>query len=243
MRPCTCKLLIINTGSSSRQTININTMINSYENLPVGKFMEIREELKKGYTDDIELQVAIIGILNDMAEDDVLKLKIPDYSKLAGESNFLLEAYHPTAKCPNNINLNNQTYNIIKDVKKLNTAQFIDYNTYMKMDDPDKYLAEVLSIFIVPEGKEYNEGYDITEVHQVIKDYMPISVALNIAFFLHKKSLRLQERTITYLEVMMKMMIWKEKDKVRKGQLTEAERMVKELKEMTLDINGAGSHR
>lgn len=202
--------------------------------------MAIREEIKKGYTDDIELQVAIIGILNDMAEEEVLKLKVTDYSKLAGESNFLLEAYHPTAKCPNSIMLNGQKYSIIKDLKKLNTAQFIDYNTYMKMDDPDRFLAEVLSIFIIPEGKDYNDGYDIADVHQAIREYMPISVALNIAFFLRKKSQRLLERTITSLEVMMKMMKWKEKNQERKEQLMEAERMLKELKQMTLHLDGVG---
>ena len=63
-------------------------MIDNYNSLPLGKFMEL-QELDFTSMQEIDIQVSIIAILNDMAEEDVLELPITDYKKLASATRFL----------------------------------------------------------------------------------------------------------------------------------------------------------
>ena len=48
-------------------------------------------------------------------------------------------------------------------------------------------MAELLSCLLVPVGCRYNEGYDILEVQQALKDNLSVTDALSLsAFFLTK---------------------------------------------------------
>ena len=198
-------------------------MINSYENMSVGKYLQIRALAKKEM-EDVEMQVSVISILNDMSEDDVLNLPLEKYSAYARESNFLMNPPTPKAECPKKLVINGNKYYVMKDMKSCKTAQYIDYQTFMKEKDPDAKMAEILAIFIIPEGKTYGEGYDIADVVNEIKEHLPISKSIN--------------RTLIYLGLMMK--IWKRKAKTeeQKKMMEEAERKMKEL--MSLYGDGAG---
>ena len=212
-------------------------MINSYENMSVGKYLQIRALAKKEM-EDVEMQVSVISILNDMSEDDVLNLPLEKYSAYARESNFLMNPPTPKAECPKKLVINGNKYYVMKDMKSCKTAQYIDYQTFMKEKDPDAKMAEILAIFIIPEGKTYGEGYDIADVVNEIKEHLPISVALNLCFFFRKKTAKSIRLTLIYLGLMMK--IWKRKVKTeeQKKMMEEAERKMKEL--MSLYGDGAG---
>ena len=212
-------------------------MIDSYKTLSVGKYMEIRELLKQEL-DEMDLQAEILAVLNDTTVDEIMKLPLPKYSEYVRLSTFLTEKPKPKAECPKKITLNDRKYYVIKKAEELTAAQYIDYQNYMKMKDPDSKLAEILSIFIIPEGKKYVEGYDITEVINDIKDYLPILSAFNICFFFRKKQAESIERTLIYLGLMMK--IWKRKvpTEEQKAMMEEAERKMKLLKDSL--IGGGG---
>ena len=54
-------------------------------------------------------------------------------------------------------------YDFSLDLTKISVAQFIDYNNYIK-EDPVKF-EKILSVFIYPKGKTYNDGsYNIEDV-------------------------------------------------------------------------------
>ena len=212
-------------------------MIDSYKTLSVGKYMEIRELLKQEL-DEMDLQAEILAVLNDTTVDEIMKLPLPKYSEYVRMSAFLTEKPKPKADCPKKITLNDRKYYVVRKAEDLTAAQYIDYQNYMKMDDPDSKLAEILSIFIIPDGKKYADGYDIAEVVKDIRDYLPIIVGFNICFFFRKKQAESIERTLIYLELMMK--IWKRKvlTQEQKTMMEEAERKMKLLRDLLSDGDG-----
>ena len=161
-------------------------MIKSYNELSVGKYLEIRELLKQDI-EEMELQAEIISILDDTTIDGVMKYPLEKYSECVRNTAFLMEKPITKAGCPKSIVLNDVKYEVIRKAEELTAAQYIDYQTYMKMDDPDSKLAEILSIFIIPKGKTYADGYDIKDVINAIKEYLPITIAFNVCFFFRKK--------------------------------------------------------
>ena len=60
----------------------------------------------------------------------------------------------------------------------MSTAQFIDYQNYIK----NNRIEEILSCFFVPAGHSYNDGYDIEKVK---KDLLSLKItdAYALAFF------------------------------------------------------------
>lgn len=209
-------------------------MINSYDKLPLGKYLYIRELLKEDM-DDLDLQTQILSIVNDMPLEAVLDLPVTEYSKLASEISFLTEKPVIKAKCPSKIKLGDNEYYVMKDINKINAAQFIDYNTYMKQDDPDGLIDRIMSIFIIPVGKKYNTDYDIEEVQEDIREYLPIQTALEACFFFRKKQTKYLRYMLTYLELMMKIM------KVpvdKKKEMEKALQMLKELEALQRDLAG-----
>lgn len=213
-------------------------MIKSYNELTVGKYVEIRELLKQDL-EELDLQVEILGVLNDMSVEDIMRLPLPEYSEYVRMSAFLTEKPKTKADCPKKITINERKYYVVKKAEDLTAAQYIDYQNYMKMNDPDSKLAEILSIFIIPEGKKYGEDYDIAEVVKDIKEYLPIIVGFNICFFFRKKQAESIERILIYLELMTKM--WRKrraKTKEQEKMLEEAEVQMSILRHFLTD--GAG---
>ena len=212
-------------------------MIESYDKLSISKYMQIRELVKEDLADD-ELQVEILAVLNDCTADEVLKMPVLDYSECVRKSMFLADKPKVKGDCPKHINLNGKKYYVMRKVEELTAAQYIDYQTFMKDKDPDSKLGEILSIFIIPEGKKYGEDYDITEVINEIKEYLPIMVAFNVCFFFRKKQIKYIKRTLIYLGLMMK--IWKMRAKTPeiKTMIEEAEKKMKTLQDLVISGDG-----
>ena len=80
--------------------------------------------------------------------------------------------------------LNGKTYNSNIDLTEVKTSQFIDFTNYVK-DNPNDF-AKLLSVFIIPEGHTYNNGYNIKEVQDDILQ-MPIADVQSLAFFMIKQ--------------------------------------------------------
>ena len=66
------------------------------------------------------------------------------------------------------------------DLTKVTVAQFIDYQNYIK-ETPVKF-EKVLSVFIIPEGHTYNDGYDLQQAQQDMLE-LPFVVVQKVAFF------------------------------------------------------------
>ena len=156
-------------------------IIDTYDKLPLGKYMEIQEVSRNESLEDIDKQVQILSILTGVAESEILHLPIHEYKELVARSAFLNPEnihYHPVAR---KYVLGGLELIPCRDFRKIETCQYIDFQTYAP--DLDKYLVEFLSVILVPKGHRYNEGYDILDVQRVIREEMSVSDGVSVAGF------------------------------------------------------------
>lgn len=158
-------------------------IIDNYADLPVGKYLDILAA-NAGDAEDIDKQVATIAILTDKTEDEILALPVPDYTVLARAADFLRHEDKGEHRMAKRYTLGGLALVPCTDARKMTTAQYIDFQTLTKDGDYDRHLAEILSCFLVPEGKAYGTGYDFAEVQDAIRRHLSVTDALSLlAFF------------------------------------------------------------
>ena len=178
-------------------------MIDNYNDLTVGKYQEIMVVLNGKVVDEYATNIQLVSILSDMSEDDVLNLGLSEYKVLNQKLSFLL-VEPPKRMIANMYKIGGFELETMLDVRKMTVAQYVDYQTFVK--DVDKYLIEMLSVFLVPKGMKYNEGYDIVEVQRAIRDNLSIVDAMSLSAFFLLWSQSLIKATLTYLTKQMKKM-------------------------------------
>ena len=194
--------------------------ITNYNKMPLRAFNEINK-LRKKDCDAIDFEIGLIAILCDVSENDILNLPITEYQQLRAKAQFLADyPKDDNAKCPDKININGHKYNVIKNINDINTAQYIDYQSYLKMDR-DENIQYVLSCFVVPEGKEYMTGYRLNDIMDDILD-IDVVTALSICFFFLNLYLTYIGTILHYLELKMKKEMRKTKDKEMKKKMKQA---------------------
>ena len=78
-------------------------MIDSYNKLTLSKYNELKDI---DGNDAVEIQGQMIAVLNDMEFDEVMGLKLTEYSKLAQGLSFLSAPPEASKKVPERIVLN-----------------------------------------------------------------------------------------------------------------------------------------
>ena len=200
-------------------------MIDNYNLLSVGKYLQIQDIAKEEELSDIDKQVAIIAVLADLSEDAVLDLPIMEYKALAEKSKFLEKPMNVPKNIASTYTLDGWELVPTTDIRKMTTAQYIDFQTFSK--EGEKKLIEVLSCFLIPRGKKYNEDYDILEVQKALRNYLTIPNCLALsAFFLAKFN-----RSIKGMLIYSK---WIAKIKLKKGK--EKQEILKKIDQMLKEI-------
>ena len=200
-------------------------MIDNYNLLSVGKYLQIQDIAKEEELSDIDKQVAIIAVLADLSEDAVLDLPIMEYKALAEKSKFLEKPMNVPKNIASTYTLEGWELVPTTDIRKMTTAQYIDFQTFSK--EGEKKLIEVLSCFLIPKGKKYNEDYDILEVQKALRNYLTIPNCLALsAFFLAKFN-----RSIKGMLIYSK---WIAKIKLKKGK--EKQEILKKIDQMLKEI-------
>lgn len=156
--------------------------IDSYRELPIGKYLDICEIDGDGNRSDLEKQVGIIAVLAGMTENEVLKLPITRYKEFVVRSRFLeVPSKEDHSHIAKSYVIGDWTLVPTRDYRKITTDQYIDFQTYAV--GWEKNLVQILSVFLVPKGKEYNEGYDVIEVQKAIRDNLSVSEVLSLSAF------------------------------------------------------------
>lgn len=190
-------------------------MIDSYDKLSIGKYLELMEIVDNEEIDEVDKNVEIVALLDDRPVEMVYDLPLMEFNSLMQKTNFLQTTPKPL-QVSTKYNLGGMKLETVLDLTSLTTAQFIDYQTFVK--DKTK-MVELLSVFLVPKGKKYNTDYDIIEVQKVIRENLPITVALGMSAFFFDLYKALLTATTTSLTRRLKRMIRKEKDKEKREQM------------------------
>ena len=156
-------------------------IIDNYNKLTLGKYMEIQEVSKNDSLEDIDRQVQILSILTGMEEDEILHLPIGEYKGLVARAQFLNSGNVPAKQVAKKYLVGDFQLIPVTDYRKLETCQYIDFQTYAP--NIEKYLVEFLSVILVPKGHRYNEGYDILEVQKAIREDMSVTDGISLVGF------------------------------------------------------------
>lgn len=199
----------------------IKVKYDSWEKITVNVFEKLNNAINDAEVtgnNEIDLlnkQIAILSVLCDVDEDTIADLHTSEFSRLVNETNFLNET--PKKNVIDKITLNGKKYEIFLSISDMTMSQYIDFQTLFPKRD--KEFKRILSIFVIPKGCNYNEGYDIEQVIKDIGEYMPITDANNIMFFFAMAYQSLTKVMLTSLVKEMKKMKKKEKDQTKVDQI------------------------
>ena len=156
-------------------------MIDNYDRLPIGKYMEIQAISQQEGLEEIDRQVQILAVLSGKYEEQILHMPIGEYKEMVAKAEFLSAPeinLHPVAR---KYFAGGFELHPVRDFRRLEAGQYVDFQTYAP--DLDKYLVEFLSVIFVPKGHRYNEGYDVMEVQKAIREEMSVTDGVSIAGF------------------------------------------------------------
>ena len=194
-------------------------MIDNYNDLTVGKYQEIKAVIDGEVVEEYATNISLVAILADMTEDEVMSLDLKEYKVLNQKLTFLMEE-PPRRMVADKYKIGGFELETMLAVDKMTVAQYVDYQTFVK--DMDKYLVEMLSIFLIPKGKKYNEGYDIVEVQKAIRDNLSIVDAMSLSAFFLLWYQSLTKATLISLTKKLKRMKRKMKEKEQIQKMEEA---------------------
>lgn len=145
---------------SFKQYIDIDTIV---------KDTELTEEERC-----FALVQAVYGI-------NLLNQPLTEYKKYVNSLTFLKEKM-PEMTLNDTYEVNGTVYEFHRDVKDLTVGAFMDYQNYSKGEKNLDTYANILTIFLIPKGCKYNDGYDIVKARRDMLD-LPAPVALSMAAF------------------------------------------------------------
>ena len=177
------------------------TIKTGWENITLKEF----EQLDQIMQSDIPADYKAVNILSVISGEDPSlfeNLPLNTFTNLVSHINFVTDEI-PTVKVKDSYEINGRKYVVKADIPSITTAQYIDYQSYMKEEPID--LQKVISVFLIPEGHTYNDGYKIEEVLADIHDMKIVDVQA-LGFFIQKQSALFILVTKDYLSNQMRKM-------------------------------------
>ena len=123
----------------------------------------------------------VFAIMEAVFGEDVLDLPLKDFNEKCKELQFLQKEI-PNDLHVKDIKVNGREYYFDGLLGKITTAQYIDFQNYQKNNDEYK----TFSVFIIPKGHKYNDGYDMEQVFNDILD-IPVPVLFSASFFFSRQ--------------------------------------------------------
>lgn len=174
-----------------------------WNDLTLTDLMRIKSisDLQLATEDEKNLKVA--SIVCKIPYEELIQMPLDKVRKYMDETEFLLHEPKPK-KARNFYIINGRRYKLLKNEMEMLTSQYIDFQAIYK-DGFEKRPGELLAVMMVPEGHEYNDGYDND---QVVKDMydMKVEEALGITDFFLMRFVRSIAWTRMYYKWIMR---WK----------------------------------
>lgn len=206
-------------------------MIDSFSKMSLRKYKELNQLIDENRdVNDEDFVPRLVAFLNDMSEEEILDMKLDDFSELVNKLAFINKEPNVKKHIADTFILNGKKYVLTKDLTTMTAGQFIDFQEFMKNNLEYEYF---ISCLLLPEGKTYSET-DIQETINDVMDYMDVETSLSIVNFysaLHKKSLK---RTLRFSMVALKMAMHKAPKEEKKRMKEEMRR----IRDLLRDSNG-----
>ena len=191
----------------------------NWDSITIEKYYDLQDILNDEVDDDITKNVKMVALITDKDENEIWNMDLTEAGEYISKLTFLNKfdiPDHPNMK----IKLPNYDLAVMKDVTKINVAQYVDFQNFIKMPLRES-MEKILSIFLIPEDCKYNEGYDIIDLQKVIRENMSFRVAEGLLSFFLNRYGRSLVHSLTYCKHQMKKM--KDKEMMEKLEKTQKE--------------------
>ena len=203
-----------------------------WENITIEKYYNIKDILDDETDDDITKNVKLVAVMLNKDEQEVWDMDMAEAGNYISRLQFLNKFELP--KNPNmKIKLPSYDLVVIKDLTKINVAQYVDFQNFVKMPMRES-MEKILSIFLIPEGCSYNTGYDILDLQKEIRENMSFRVAEGLlSFFIEKYG-----RSLIHSLVYCRRQVKKTKDKEMMENLEKTEKEIQQKLDSLIHLIG-----
>lgn len=210
-----------------------NTIKKSWRDVTIDEYFDLLEKLEDPELEDTDKEVCKISFIYNIPEDSIWDLKIDEFRNLQIESLWMDEFKISENSKFKSIEINGSKYKIDTNLQNFTVAQYIDFQTFFpKRKTNPRVIGNILACFIIPQGKEYASGYDISELVRSINSNLDILTANEIMFFFLKQYLISIRVTANYFNWTLKRLKKKTKNKEK---VIELEKDWEKVKKATLD--------
>lgn len=184
---------------------------------------------------DAEKDVALISLLTEVPEDEIWELPLDEIKMLKIELLFLTDDFdYPKTINFKKIRIGEWECEVLQDLGKMTYAQFVDYQNYLNVLDETgmspKNKAGILSVFFIPKGHKYNDGYDLLAFQKAIRENVSIKDYNSVwFFFLHKSESSLKSTATSLASRLTAMSLLMRKKNPLRAKVKELAKLTKGL--------------
>lgn len=205
------------------------TIKNNWDEITWKEYEHIEQILNTDIPLDYKT-VHLISVLTGKSVEELEVLPISQFQKLLPALEFL-QTEPETHTHQFEYTINGREYDFRGKIDELTTAQYIDYRAYM--DEEDKDVIKLMSVFLIPKGHDYNDGYDMEQVKSDIGDMCWLDVRAAAFFF---------RAWLTAYTLILKSFLVKAMKKTMKGKTFKEKREIKnQIQELEVSFNNSAS--
>ena len=183
-----------------------------WKDITLKKFYQIQDLLEEP---DEYTTFNLLDIIYDI---DSASMTIQEIAKYNNALDFINKEV-PVVNLKDKYEINGTVYNSNYNLSMVTAAQFVDYQNYIK----DNKWEDFLSVFFIPEGHKYNDGYDLNKVKEDLLQ-LDFPTVKSIGFFFTLQCEAFLHHFLSSLKTTVKKMnISKEKKKELIDQINKAD--------------------
>lgn len=124
----------------------------------------------------------VYAVVQAVYGEQALDLDMRKFVELAKTLKFMNTDIPNDYPLKNHVIVNDREYYFDGMLGEVTTAQYLDFSNYSKAKDELKSF----SVFFIPVGHKYNDGYDMLQVFDDLMDF-PIPVIISASFFFKRQ--------------------------------------------------------
>lgn len=169
-----------------------------YTNISIGEYIELQDLLLDN-EEGLEQQDLVMQEIQILYGRDPYKMSMPEFKKAVESLNFMTKEM-PKMKVRDNYFLNGNKYVLHKKLSEFKVAHYVDYEMIMKSQKGIESYPQFLALFLIPDGHEYNDGYNMETAIDDIRKYLSIADAVSLANFFKASSVLFTSLFLRYLK-------------------------------------------
>lgn len=174
--------------------------IKSWNECPIGIYRRLAEVCTDPALGEYERAVAKTAILCGCDEQEIWDLPMDAASELfkktawTGEFDFDKDVKFKKLK------VGKYVCRVDTDMQRFTVGQYFDFTSYWNTENKGENLENLLTVFLVPEGKKYGQDYDVADLKEEITWNLPMTVAQSVCFFFLKELVSSIKVSLIYLD-------------------------------------------